>query len=137
MIAPVPKGPYGKGSIAGTQGFAIPKGAPNKELAVKLIEYMTRPSGMLMMAKGAGGWIPPISEAVSQLGSTTQDEVIKKAIDVMDNGILSFIPPAYTGGRNWGKIKRVYDDIGQKFLKDGRVDTKYLTQMQAKIESYK
>ncbi len=137
VIGPVPKGPKGKGSIAGTQGFAIPKGAPNKDLAIKLIEYMTRPDVMLKMAKGAGGWIPPVSEAVASLGNTTQDEVIKMAIDVMDNGVLSFISPAYTGGGNWGKIKHVYDDIGQKFLQSGVVDPVYLKEMQAKIEGYK
>ncbi len=137
VIAPVPGGPAGKGSIAGTQGFAIPKGSPNKDLAVKLIEYITRPGMMLKIAKGAGGWIPPVSEAVAMLGDTTQDEVIKKAIDVMDHGKLSFIPPAYTGGGNWGKIKHVYDDIANKFLESGRVDTGYLRTMQNKIEGYK
>jgi multiple sugar transport system substrate-binding protein len=137
VIGPVPKGPNGKGSIAGTQGFAIPRGAPNKELAIKLIEYMTRPDVMLKMAKGAGGWIPPVSEAINNLGNTTQDEVIKMAIDVMDNGVLSFIPPSYTAGGNWGKIKHVYDDIARQFGETGRVDRSYLRQMQAKIEGYK
>ena len=137
VIGPVPKGPNGKGSIAGTQGFGVQKGSRNKDLAIKLIKYMTSPEMMLKMSKGAGGWVPPVSEAVAKLGATTQDEVIKKAIDVMDNGVLSFIPPAYTAGGNWGKIKHVYDDIAKKFLMDGRIDTSYLKQMQSKIESYK
>ena len=137
VIAPVPKGPNGKGSIAGTQGFGIPKGAPNKDLAIKLIEYMTRPEVMLKMAKGAGGWIPPVSEAVALVGDSTQDEVIKMAIDVMDNGVLSFIPPSYTAGGNWGKIKHVYDDIGVEIMQKGSVSTSYLRQMQSKIEGYK
>jgi multiple sugar transport system substrate-binding protein len=137
VIAPVPRGPNGKGSIAGTQGFAIPKGAPNRDLAIKLIEYMTRPDIMLKMAKGAGGWIPPVSEAVALVGNTTQDEVIKMAIDVMDNGVLSFIPPSYTAGGNWGKIKHVYDDIGVEIMQNGRVSASYLRQMQSKIEGYK
>lgn len=137
VIAPVPRGPNGKGSIAGTQGFGIPKGAPNRDLAIKLIEYMTRPDVMLKMAKGAGGWIPPVSEAVALVGGSTQDQVIKMAIDVMDNGVLSFIPPAYTAGGNWGKIKHVYDDIAREIMQSGRVSSSYLRQMQAKIEGFK
>jgi multiple sugar transport system substrate-binding protein len=137
VIAPVPGGPSGKGSIAGTSGFAVPKDAPNRDLAIALIEYMTRPDVMLKMAKGAGGWIPPVSEAVAQLGSATQDEVIKKAIDVLENGVLSFIPPAYTAGGNWGQIKQVYDDVARKFLDEGSVNRSYLRQMQAKIEGFK
>jgi multiple sugar transport system substrate-binding protein len=137
VIAPVPKGPEGKGSIAGTQGFAIPVNSPNRDVAIKLIEYMTRPDIMLKLARGAGGWIPPVSEAVDQLGSAAQDEVIKMAIDVMDNGNLSFLPPAYLAAGNWGQIKQVYDDIARRFLNTGRVDTGYLRDMQAKIEGYK
>lgn len=135
VVAPVPSGPAGKGSIAGTQGFGIPVGSPNREMAIELIEYMTRPDIMVKLAKGAGGWIPPVSEAVAALGDEAQDEVIKMAIDVMDNGVLSFIPPTYTAGGNWGQIKRVYDDIAAKFFADGRVDRAYLTEMQEKIES--
>jgi multiple sugar transport system substrate-binding protein len=137
VIAPVPSGPAGKGSIAGTQGFGIPVNSPNRDLAIKLVEYMTRPDIMVKLAKGAGGWIPPVSEAVAALGNESQDEVIKMAIDVMDNGVLSFIPPAYTAGGNWGQIKQVYDDIASQFLATGVVDRGYLTQMQSKIEGFK
>ncbi len=136
-IAPVPSGPAGKGSIAGTQGFGIPVNSPNRELALKLVEYMTRPDIMVKLALGAGGWIPPVSEAVAALGDEAQDQVIKMAIDVMDNGVLSFIPPAYTAGGNWGQIKQVYDDISRQFLATGSVDRGYLNEMQDRIESLK
>jgi multiple sugar transport system substrate-binding protein len=137
VIAPVPKGPAGKGSIAGTHGFGIPIGSPNRDLAIKLIEYITRPEVMLDLAKSAGGWIPTVSEAVEALGSTSQDEVIKMALDVLNNGKLSFIPPSYTAGGNWSKIKHVYDDIAAEFMTTGRVDTGYLRDMQDKIEGFK
>jgi multiple sugar transport system substrate-binding protein len=92
---------------------------------------------MLGLARNAGGWIPPVSEAVEALGAAAQDEVIKMAIDVMDNGVLSFIPPSYTAGGNWGQIKQVYDDIAREFLRTGSVDAGYLRDMQAKIEAFK
>jgi multiple sugar transport system substrate-binding protein len=136
VIAPAPKGPAGIGSVAGTSGFAIMKGAPNKELGIKLIEYMSRPDIQLKIAKGAGGFIPPVDESLELLGDSTQDEVIQKALHVMNNGVLSFIPPVY--GPNWGAVKLVYDEAFKKLvLGDGAVDKAYLDKAQETIESYK
>ena len=114
------------------------KGAPNEEMAIKLVEYMSRPDIQLKIGKGTGGVIPPVDEAVALLGDTTQDEVIKKALHVLNNGVLSFIPPAYTAGGNWGNIKLVYDEAFKKLvLEDGAVDKAYLDKGQETIESYK
>ena len=136
VIAPAPKGPAGIGSVAGTSGFAIMEGAPNKDGAVKLIEYMTRPDVQLKIAKGAGGFIPPVDESLKLLGDSTEDEVIQKALAVMNNGVLSFIPPVY--GPNWGAVKLVYDNAFKKLvLEDGAVDKDYLDKAQAEIDSYK
>ena len=92
---------------------------------------------MLKIAKGAGSWIPPVSEAVHMLGNTSQDKIIGKAIDVMDNGVLSFIPSEYVLGGNWLRIKHIYDDIAAAFWESGQVDIPYLREMQEKIENYK
>ncbi len=136
VIAPAPKGPAGIGSVAGTSGFAIMEGAPNKDGAVKLIEYMTRPDIQLKIAKGAGGFIPPVDESLKLLGDSTEDEVIQKALAVMNNGVLSFIPPVF--GPNWGAVKLVYDNAFKKLvLEDGAVDKDYLDKAQAEIDSYK
>jgi len=136
VIAPAPKGPAGIGSIAGTSGFAIMKGTPNKEMAIKLIEYMSRPDIQLKIGKGKGGFIPPVDEALGLLGDSVQDEVIQKSLHVMNNGVLSFIPPVY--GPNWGSVKLVYDEAFKKLvLGDGAVDKAYLDKAQSTIESYK
>jgi multiple sugar transport system substrate-binding protein len=135
VIAPAPKGPAGIGSVAGTSGFAIVKGAPNKEMAVKLIEYMSRPDIQLKIAKGAGGFIPPVDEAIALLGDTVLDEVIEKALHVMNNGVLSFIPPIY--GTTWGSVKLVYDEAFKELVMDkGAVDKAYLDKAQELIDSY-
>lgn len=136
VIAPAPKGPAGIGSIAGTSGFAVVKGAPNKEMAIKLIEYMSRPDIQLKIAKGAGGFIPPVDESLALLGDTVQDEVIRKALHVMNNGVLSFIPPVF--GPNWGSVKLVYDEAFKELVMDkGAVDKAYLDKAQEEIESFK
>jgi multiple sugar transport system substrate-binding protein len=136
VIAPAPKGPAGIGSIAGTSGFAIMEGAPNKELAIKLIEYMSSPDIQLKIAKGTGGFIPPVDESLEYLGNSPQDEVIQKALHVMNKGALAFIPPVY--GVNWTVVKFVYDEAFRKLvLEDGAVDKAYLDKAQAVIDSYR
>lgn len=133
VIAPAPTGPAGIGSIAGTSGFAIVKGAKNKELAVKFLEYMSRPDIMLKASKGTGGFIPPVDEAINLLSEEdAQDEVIGKAIKVMQEGVLSYIAPIW---KDWGAVKLVYDDIFKKMIiEEGELDPAYLELMQLKVD---
>lgn len=136
VVAPAPKGPAGIGSIAGTSGLGIMKGAPNQKLAVRLVEYLSSPEIQLKIAKGTGGFIPPVDEAIELLGDSTEDEVIKKALHVMDNGVLAFIPPIF--GPNWGAVKAVYDNAFRKLvLQDGAVDKVYLDKAQEEIDKLK
>ncbi|MCG8453839.1 MAG: extracellular solute-binding protein [Spirochaetales bacterium] len=136
ILAPAPAGPKGIGSIAGTSGFAVVKGAPHPELAVKFIEYMTEPAMAVKVARGTGGFIPPIDEAIEQLGDSVQDEIIAKGIMVMKNGVVSGVP----GGdySSWGAVKQVYDDAFQELiLKKGEVSTAYLNDAQDRIDALK
>lgn len=76
-----------------------------------------------------------MDESLKYLGDSTQDEVIQKALHVMNNGVLSFIPPVY--GPNWGSVKLVYDEAFKKLiLEDGSVDQDYLDKAQAQIDGY-
>lgn len=136
ILAPAPRGPEGIGSIAGTSGFAVVNGAPNEELAVKFIEFMTEPSMAVKVARGTGGFIPPIDEAIAQLGDSIDDEIISKGIMVMANGVVSGVPGGdYT---SWGAVKQVYDDAFQELVLDrGAVDRGYLDDAQAKIDALK
>jgi multiple sugar transport system substrate-binding protein len=132
VVAPVPRGPAGIGSVAGTSGLGIMQDAPQPELAVKLVEYLSRPDVQLKIAKGTGGFIPPVDEAVGLLGQTPEDDVIRKALHVMDQGVLAFIPATF--GPNWGSVKAVYDRAFRKLvLEDGAVDAAYLEQAQQEI----
>ena len=49
-LAPAPSGPAGIGSIAGVSGYAILKGAPNYDLSVAFLEYLTSPSAQEFFA---------------------------------------------------------------------------------------
>jgi len=108
-LAPAPTGPAGTGSIAGVSGYAVMEGSANYDLAVSFLEYLTRPEIQVKLAKGTGGFIPPVQEAIDYLGDEAIDEVINKAVLVLENGVVSGVP----GGdyEDWGAVKACFDDV--------------------------
>jgi len=135
VVAPVPEGPAGIGSIAGVSGYGILKNAPHKELAIKFLEYITRPDMQVKIAKGTGGFIPPVEEALNYLGDDPEDEVVAKAVMVLGKGRVSGVP----GGdyQDWGAVKKVFDDVFVQMVLngDGTVDKALLNEAQAKLDA--
>ncbi len=136
VIAKAPKGPKGIGSIAGVSGFGVPVGAEHRDLALKFIEFMTRPEIAVKVARGTGGFLPPIDEAIAVLGNSPVDEVIKKGVMVLQTGVVSGVPgSAYT---SWGAVKQVYDDVfADMIIGTGVYDKAILDAAQAKLEALK
>jgi len=108
-LAPAPGGPAGIGSIAGVSGYAVMKGSANYDLAISFLEYLTRPDIQVKLAKGTGGFIPPVEEARDYLGDEAIDEVINKAVLVLNNGVVSGVPGS--DYQDWGAVKACYDDV--------------------------
>ncbi len=135
VVAPVPEGPAGIGSIAGVSGYGILKNAPHFELAIKFLEYITRPDMQVKIAKGTGGFIPPVEEALNYLGDDPEDEVVAKAVMVLSKGRVSGVP----GGdyQDWGAVKKVFDDVFVDMVLngDGTVDTALLDKAQAALDA--
>ncbi len=135
VVAPVPEGPAGIGSIAGVSGYGILKNAPHFDLAIKFLEYITRPDMQVKIAKGTGGFIPPVEEALNYLGDDPEDEVVAKAVMVLSKGRVSGVP----GGdyQDWGAVKKVFDDVFVDMVLngDGTVDTALLDAAQADLDA--
>ena len=108
-LAPAPTGPVGTGSIAGVSGYAIMKGSANYDLALMFLEYLTRPDIQVKIAKGTGGFIPPVQEAMDFLGDEAIDEVINKAVLVLEKGVVSGVPGS--DYQDWGAVKACFDDV--------------------------
>ncbi|MCK4314340.1 MAG: extracellular solute-binding protein, partial [Anaerolineae bacterium] len=117
-LAPAPSGPAGIGTIAGVSGYAIMKGAPNYDLAVEFLEYITRPDIQVKIAKGTGGFIPPVQEAIDYVGAEAVDEVISKAVLVLENGITSGVPGYLY--QDWGAVKQCFDDVFEDTILAGK-----------------
>jgi len=135
VVAPVPEGPAGIGSIAGVSGYGVLKNAPHKDLAIKFLEYITRPDMQVKIAKGTGGFIPPVEEALNYLGDDPEDEVVAKAVMVLSKGRVSGVP----GGdfQDWGAVKQVFDDVfaGMVLNGDGTVDKAILDEAKVKLDA--
>jgi multiple sugar transport system substrate-binding protein len=121
-LAPAPSGPAGIGSIAGVSGYGVMKGSENYDLAIQFLEYLTRPDIQVKIAKGTGGFIPPVQEAIDYVGDEAVDEVITKAIMVLENGVVSGVPAG--NYQDWGAVKQVFDDVFVDMVLngDGTVD---------------
>jgi multiple sugar transport system substrate-binding protein len=132
-LAPAPSGPNGIGSIAGVSGYGVMKGSANYDLAIQFLEYLTRPDIQVKIAKGTGGFIPPVEEAIDFLGDEAIDEVINKAVLVLNNGVVSGVPAG--NYQDWGAVKQCYDDVYAEVLDTGgEITQERLDEAQACID---
>jgi multiple sugar transport system substrate-binding protein len=134
-VAPAPLGPSGVGTIAGAHGLGIIKGSANADAAVELLEYLTRPDIQVKINKGTGGFVPVVAEALDYLGDDPTDEIIRRAVIVMANGVTSFLPVA--DFEDWGAVKKVFDDVFEEMVLggDGTVDQALLDESQDRIDA--
>jgi multiple sugar transport system substrate-binding protein len=116
-LAPAPSGPNGIGTIAGVSGYAVMKGSANYDLAISFLEYLTRPDIQVKLAKGTGGFIPPVDEAREYLGDEAIDEVINKAVLVLNQGVVSGVPAG--NYQDWSAVKMCFDDLFEDTLLAG------------------
>ena len=137
VLGPAPSGPKGIGTIAGSSGFAIVEGAPHYDLAVEFLKYMTSPEVQVKASKGTGGFIPPVEESLAFLGNEALDEVINKALLVLQNGVVSGVPGS--DYQDWGAVKQVFDDVFKTMIieGDGTVDQAALDAAAAKLDALK
>jgi multiple sugar transport system substrate-binding protein len=98
-------------------GYAIMKGSANYDLALQFLEYLTRPDVQVKLAKGTGGFIPPVQEAIDYLGNEAIDEVINKAVLVLENGVVSGVPAG--NYQDWGAVKACFDDVFEDTILTG------------------
>ncbi|MBF0246071.1 MAG: extracellular solute-binding protein [Planctomycetes bacterium] len=132
VIAPVPLGPAGRGSVAGVSGLGLVKGSAKSELALAFMKYLTQPEIQLQLSKGTGGFIPAVTEAQALLGDAPEDAVIRESLKVLKQGKLAFIPAV----NDWGSVKKIYDEAFAKIvLGDTEADPAYLDGAQEKINA--
>lgn len=116
-VAPVPRGPAGRGYIVVLAGLAIPKNAPNQEEAWKLIEYLSRPQVQAKIAENVG-FFPVVTEAtpaITDPGVKKISEGVATQLGTVDR-IVVFIPPL--GGKA-GDFVAIYRGAFERIVLKG------------------
>jgi multiple sugar transport system substrate-binding protein len=116
-IVPAPRGPQGRGYITVAVGLAIPVGAPQKENAVKLIDYLTSPDIQVKMLENIG-FFPTIKEAE---GVIPEGPLKILAAGVLaqsgsPDSVIALIPSL---GAKGGEFSAAYRDAFTKIVIEG------------------
>lgn len=116
-IVPSPRGPQGRGYITVAVGLAIPVGAPQKDNAVKLIDYLTSPDIQVKMLENIG-FFPTIKEA--------EGVIPEGALKILATGVLaqsgspdSVIAMIPSLGAKGGEFSAAYRDAFTKIVIEG------------------
>ena len=133
-LAPVPYGPVNRGSVAGNNSIAVVNGAPHPNLALKFVEFMTRPAIQAKIAEHLS-FIPAVKEAVDILPPGPSRDILATGNAGM-TGIVAFIPGPTAPGGDWGVVKQAYEDSFYYICARNKgVDVNYLNMQQSIINA--
>jgi len=137
VVAAMPKGPKGRGMIAAANGIGIITHSKHPELAREFVEYITRPEVLAKIARGPGGFIPPMEETMKYLNDAGQDEVTRQAIAQLNkDSIISGVPGDKY--QSWSAVKLVFDNIFKLYiLKDKEITKAVLDKGEEQLNELK
>jgi len=113
-VIPVPRGPAGRGYIVVAVGLAIPRNAPQKEAAYKLIEYLTRPSTQVLVLQHVG-FFPTVKEATGKIPSGAL-RILAKGVAAQSSAPDSVIAMIPNLGKYGGKFTNTYRTVFRKVV---------------------
>jgi multiple sugar transport system substrate-binding protein len=132
-IVPCPRGPQGRGYITVAVGLAIPTGAPQRDNAVKLIDYLTSPAIQVKMLENIG-FFPTIQEV--------EGVIPEGALKVLTNGVLtqsgapdSIISMIPSLGAKAGEFSAAYRDAFTRIVVEGADINTTITSLADKLRA--
>ena len=118
VVFPAPAGPKGRGYMPVVAGLAIPKGAPDKVGAEKVIEHLSTQETQLLTASLVGFFptlnvsLPPdLDKGVALLASAVN------ATQASNDAVISLLPVGL--GDKGGEFNKVYMDAFQRIVLRG------------------
>ncbi len=116
-IVPAPRGPKGRGYITVAVGLAIPVEAPQKDNAVKLIDYLTRPDIQVKMLENIG-FFPTIKEAEGVIPAGPL-KILATGVLAQSGALDSVIAMIPSLGAKGGEFSAAYRDAFTKIVIEG------------------
>lgn len=118
VMAPSPRGPKGLGYMVVLTGLGIPKGAPEEDVAQKVIAALSRPAAQLDLLR-ANAFFPTVRVDLP----TDLTPAIKLEADAIERqrtapDALVALPPVGVGTRE-GEVSKVFKDTFQSIVLDG------------------
>ena len=118
VVFPAPIGPKGRGFMPVLAGLAVPKGAPNREGASALIEYLTRPTVQITTLREVG-FFPVVEVSLPQdlpPGIRRVAEAIQR--QASGSAALPSLLPVGLGAKG-GEFNKVYLDTFSRIVLRG------------------
>src|SRR5690606_17922916 len=107
---PAPAGPVGRGFMPVLAGLGIPAGAPDRDAAVAVIEYLTRPETQVTLLAEIGGFFPVVGATMpADLSAGVQLAADAIARQAASPDVVPSLLPVGLGARD-GEFSRVYLD---------------------------
>jgi multiple sugar transport system substrate-binding protein len=116
---PAPSGPKGKGFMPVIVGLAIPKGTPDREASVRLIDYLTTPEAQATTVREVAFYPVIELELPSDLapGVRMVSEAVSKQSAAKD-AVPSLLPVGL--GEKNGEFNKIFSDLFQRVVVRGR-----------------
>jgi multiple sugar transport system substrate-binding protein len=122
------------GSTAGSWTFGIVKGAKNRDIAEKWLDFITNPEINYLYCSGLGGVISPIKEVVDQLGTSNTDKIMAAGLAVLNSGATVTGLPTYLY-TDWNAVKTVYTSLYRELLNGGTLTQAEADAYQAQLDA--
>ncbi len=116
-IVPVPSGLKGRGYITVAVGLAIPVATPEKDNAIKLIEYLTRPDIQVTILENVG-FFPTVKEADGAI-PVGPLKVLAKGVLTQSGATDSVMVMIPSLGAKGGEFTATYRDVFTKIVIEG------------------
>jgi len=116
-VVPVPCGPQGRGYITVAVGLAIPVDAPQKENAIKLIDYLTKPDTQVKMLENVG-FFPTVKEAEGAI-PVGPLKILATGVLAQSGAADSVMVMIPSLGAKGGEFTATYRDVFTKIVVEG------------------
>lgn len=132
VIVPVPRGPKGRGYILVLAGLAVPKGAPNFDMVVRTIDFLTSPEMQVAILQNVG-FFPVVQEAANALPEGALRILAQGVVNQTstEDGIVSMIPGL---GARGGEFNEIYRTAFTRIVFNNEPASRVLTEMASRLK---
>lgn len=132
VIAPVPRGPKGRGYLVVLTGLSIPKGAPNMDESIKVIDFLTSPKTQVAILENVG-FFPVIQEASAAMPEGAL-KILTQGVVTQSSAADSIVCIAPGLGAYGGEFNEIYRSAFDRIVFKNEATSKVLTELSQRLK---